>query len=91
MKVHSALGPGLLESAYQECLSYELIQAGLLVEKQKPMPLIYSEVKLDCGYRVDIMVERRLILEIKSVERLLPQHEAQLLTYLRISPYRVDC
>ena len=65
MKVHSALGRGLLESAYQECLCFELIKAGLFVEKQKPMPLVYSQVKLDCGYRVDIMVERRLILEIK--------------------------
>jgi GxxExxY protein len=67
MRVHSGLGPGLLESAYQECLCFELIKAGLYVEKQKPMPLVYSQVRLDCGYRVDIMVERRLILEIKSV------------------------
>ena len=89
MKVHSALGPGLLESAYQECLSYELIQAGLFVEKQKPMPLIYSEVRLDCGYRVDIMVERRLILEIKSVEALNDIHLAQVLTYLKLANCRL--
>jgi GxxExxY protein len=85
MKVHSGLGPGLLESAYQECLCYELIRAGLFVEKQKPMPLVYSEVKLDCGYRVDIMVARRLILEIKSVEAINDIHLAQVLTYLRLA------
>jgi len=89
MKVHSALGPGLLESAYQECLCYELLRAGLFVEKQKPMPLVYSEVKLDCGYRVDIMVERRLILEIKSVEAINDIHLAQVLTYLRLANCRL--
>ena len=89
MKVHSALGPGLLESAYQECLCCELIRAGLFVEKEKPMPLVYSEVKLDCGYRVDIMVERRLILEIKSVEAISDIHLAQVLTYLRLANCRL--
>jgi GxxExxY protein len=89
MKVHSALGPGLLESAYQECLCFELLRAGLYVEKQKPMPLVYSEVKLDCGYRVDVMVERRLILEIKSVEALNDIHLAQVLTYLRLANCRL--
>ena len=89
MKVHSALGPGLLESAYQECLCFELLRAGLYVEKQKPMPLVYSEVKLDCGYRVDIMVERRLILEIKAVEALNDIHLAQVLTYLRLANCRL--
>ncbi len=89
MKVHSALGPGLLESAYQECLCFELLKAGLFVEKQKPMPLVYSQVKLDCGYRVDIMVERRLILEIKSVESLTDIHLAQVLTYLRLANCRL--
>src|SRR5437016_12709677 len=79
MKVHSALGPGLLESAYQECLCYELLRAGLFVEKQKPMPLVYSEVRLDCGYRIDIMVENRLVLEIKSVEAINDIHLAQIL------------
>ena len=64
--VHKALGPGLLESAYEECLFYELSQAGLLVEKQKPMPLIYKEVKLDIGYRLDLLVERKFVIEIKS-------------------------
>jgi GxxExxY protein len=89
MKVHSALGPGLLESAYQECLCYELITAGLFVEKQKPMPLVYSEVKLDCGYRVDIMVQKRLILEIKSVEAINDIHLAQVLTYLKLANCRL--
>ena len=89
MKVHTALGPGLLESAYQECLCFELIRAGLFVEKQKPMPLVYSQVKLDCGYRVDIMVERRLILEIKSVEAINDIHLAQVLTYLRLANCRL--
>jgi len=85
MKVHSALRPGLLESAYQECLCYELIRSRLFVEKQKAMPLVYSEVKLDCGYRADIMVERRLIIEIKSVEAINDIHLAQVLTYLRLA------
>src|SRR5438094_7710069 len=85
MKVHSALGPGLLESAYQECLFFELVKANLFVEKQKPMPLIYLDVKLECGYRVDLMVERRLILEIKSVEAINDIHLAQILTYLRLA------
>ena len=89
MKVHTGLGPGLLESAYQECLCFELLKAGLFVEKQKPMPLVYSQVKLDCGYRVDIMVERRLILEIKSVESLTDIHLAQVLTYLRLANCRL--
>src|SRR5260370_20135427 len=89
MKVHSGLGTGLLESAYQECLCFELLRSGLYVEKQKPMPLIYSEVKLDCGYRVDIMVERRLILEIKSVEAINDIHLAQVLTYLRLANCRL--
>lgn len=89
MKVHSRLGPGLLESAYKECLCFELRQAGLFVEKEKPMPLVYSEVKLDCGYRVDIMVERRLILEIKAVEAVNDVHLAQALTYLKLADLRL--
>lgn len=85
MKVHSGLGPGLLESAYKECLCFELRQSGLFVEKEKPMPLVYSEVKLDCGYRVDILVERRLILEIKAVEAINDVHLAQVITYLKLA------
>lgn len=89
MKVHSELGPGLLESAYKECLWFELFRAGFFVEKEKKMPLIYSEVKLDCGYRVDIMVERRLILEIKAVEAINDVVLAQVLTYLKLADLRL--
>ena len=89
MKIHSALGPGLLESAYKHCLHFELLQAGLFAEKEKPMPLIYSKVKLDCGYRVDLMVERRLILEIKAVEAINDVHLAQFLTYLKLAYLRL--
>jgi GxxExxY protein len=84
-KVHTALGPGLLESAYEECLYYELVQCGLEVKKQKALPLVYKEVKLDAGYRVDLMVENKVIVEIKSVESLADIHMAQLLTYLKLS------
>jgi GxxExxY protein len=85
LKVHKALGPGLLESAYEECLFYEIAKNGLYVDKQKAMPLIYEDVKLDCGYRLDLMVERKLIIEIKAVEALNDVHFAQLLTYLKLS------
>jgi len=84
-KVHSALGPGLLESSYEECLFYELKQLGLSVEKQKPQPLIYHEVKLDIGYRLDILVENKVIIEIKSVDAFNEVHFAQILTYLKLS------
>jgi GxxExxY protein len=84
-KVHTALGPGLLENAYEECLYYEIIQSGLLVEKQKALPLVYKEVKLDAGYRIDLMVENQVIVEIKSVESLADIHLAQILTYLKLS------
>ncbi len=89
MKVHSAPGPGLLESAYKECLCFELWKAGFFAEKEKPMPLVYAEVRLDCRYRVDIMVERRLILEIKAVEALNDVHLAQVLTYLKLADLRL--
>ena len=85
LKVHQSLGPGLLGSAYEECLYYELRKTGLNVEKQKPLPLIYEEVKLDVGYRIDIIVENKLIIEIKSVEALNDVHFAQLLTYLKLT------
>ncbi|HEX7314994.1 MAG TPA: GxxExxY protein [Pyrinomonadaceae bacterium] len=85
MKVHSALGPGLLESAYEECLFYEIVKQGVHVEKQKPMPLVYEAVRMDCGYRVDLMVGGKLIVEVKSVEALNEVHLAQVLTYLRLS------
>ena len=87
LKVHKALGPGLLESAYEECMFYELKKYNLKVEKQKTLPLIYEEVKLDAGYRIDIIIEDKFIVEIKSVESLNDVHLAQILTYLRLS----DC
>lgn len=89
IQVHRALGPGLLENAYQECLYYKIKQRGLLVEKEKAMPLIFEEVKLDCGYRVDLLVENKFIFEIKSVESLTVQHLAQTLTYLRLGNYKL--
>ena len=87
IEVHKALGPGLLESAYLECLFYELLKEGLYVEKQKPLPLVYKEVKLDVGYRIDILVENKVVIELKSVEALNDIHIAQVLTYLKLS----DC
>jgi GxxExxY protein len=88
-KVHSALGPGLLESAYEECLYYELDKTGLEVIKQKPMPLIYKEKKLDLGYRIDLFVEGKVILEIKSVDAVNPVHLAQLMTCFKLSGCRI--
>jgi GxxExxY protein len=82
--VHRALGPGLLESAYEECLCYELSQAGLNFERQVALPVSYKGVNLDCGYRMDIVVEDKVVVEIKAVERLIPIHEAQLLSYLKL-------
>lgn len=84
-KVHKALGPGLLESAYEECLFFELKKAGLSVEKQKALPLVYESVKLDIGYRIDMIVENKFIVEVKSVEALNEVHLAQVLTYLKLS------
>jgi GxxExxY protein len=85
IKVHKGLGPGLLESAYEECLAYELNKNGLYLEKQKPLPLVYEDVKLEIGYRVDILVEKKVVVEMKSVEALTDVHLAQLLTYLKLS------
>ena len=89
IKVHKALGPGLLESAYEECLSYELNKSGLMIRKQVPVPIVYEEVKLECGYRIDILVEETLILELKSVEALAPIHEAQILTYMKFANKKI--
>ena len=89
LKVHKVLGPGLLESAYEECLFYELKKSNLKVEKQKALPLIYEEVKLDVGYRIDMIIENKFIVEVKSVEALTDVHLAQLLTYLRLSDCRL--
>jgi GxxExxY protein len=85
IKVHTNLGPGLLESAYQQCLYYEIGKAGLKVEFEKPMPLIYEEVKLDCGYRIDLFVENEIVLELKAFEFLNDIHLAQILTYLKLA------
>jgi GxxExxY protein len=89
LKVHSALGPRLLESAYEACLHHELLNAGLLVSTQKPLPIIYESVRLQCGYGVDLMVENKLIVEVKSVESLADIHLAQILTYLRLADLRL--
>jgi GxxExxY protein len=83
--VHRALGPGLLESAYEACLYYELVKRGLRVERQKPLPLVYEGVTLDCVYRMDLVVERSVIVEVKSVAQLDRVHEAQMISYLKIS------
>jgi len=85
IEIHRALGPGLLESAYEECLCYELSQVGIKFERQKALPVHYKEVNLECGYRLDLLIEQKLIVELKAVEHLLPIHEAQLLTYLKLS------
>ena len=88
-KVHSALGPGLLESAYQACLVYELKKKDLKVETEKPLPLIYEEIKLECGYRIDILVENQVVIELKTVEVFTDVHSAQVLTYLKLSGCKV--
>lgn len=85
IEVHKTLGPGLLESAYEECLCHELTLIGLNFRRQKPLPVIYKGIRLDCGYRLDLVVENQLVLELKAVEKVMPIHEAQLLTYLKLS------
>jgi GxxExxY protein len=85
IEVHKELGPGLMESAYEECLCHELSARNLLFQRQVPLPVCYKKIKLDCGYRMDIVVENNVVLELKSVEAILPIHEAQLLTYLKLS------
>ena len=87
--VHRALGPGLLESTYEACLVYELIERNMVVERQKSLPVDYRGVRIDCGYRIDLLVGNEVIVELKAVERVLPVHEAQLLTYLRLSGHHV--
>jgi len=89
IKVHHRLGPGLLESAYESCLYYELLKAGLFTERQKPIPLIYDEVKLDCGYRADLVVEKKVIIEVKAVEALNEIHLMQTLTHIKLLDYRL--
>lgn len=84
-KVHTKLGPGLLESAYRSCLAYELRNAGLFVEEEKALPLIYEEIKLECGYRIDLLVNSKVIIELKTVEAFTDVHQAQTLTYMKLS------
>ncbi len=89
IEVHKQLGPGLLESAYQECLFYELNNAGLEVIKEKPMPIVYKDVKLDHGYRIDLLVNNKVVIEIKTVEQFTDVHTAQVLTYLKLGNYKL--
>ncbi len=89
IEVHKILGPGLLESAYQECLYYELKNAGLKVEKEKPMPIVYKDIKLDHGYRIDLLVENKVVVELKTVEAFTDVHLAQVLTYLKLGNYKL--
>ena len=87
--VHTALGPGLLEHAYKECLYYKMVKDGLFVEKEKVMPLIFEDVRLDCGYRLDLLVENQIVIELKSVEEIHEVHFSQVLTYMRLGKYKV--
>jgi GxxExxY protein len=88
-QVHESLGPGLLESVYEVCLAHELTKSGLRTERQVPLPVVYDDLKLEAGFRIDLLVERQLIVELKAVEGLLPVHQAQVLTYLKLSGYRL--
>ena len=85
IEVHKLLGPGLLESAYEECLVYELNMMGIQVARQKPIPVVYKEIQLDCGYRLDLLIAGQIIIEIKSIDGLAPIHEAQILTYMKLA------
>lgn len=87
IEVHRMLGPGLLESAYEKCLQYELVNAGLNVECQKPLPIVYKEIKLDHGYRIDMLVQNKVVLEIKTVDAFNDVHEAQILTYMKLGNF----
>lgn len=89
IEVHKKLGPGLLESAYQQCLFYELKQEGLIVEMEKPMPIVYKEIKIDHGYRMDLLVENKVVVELKTVEAFTPVHTAQVITYLKLGGYKI--
>lgn len=89
IEVHRQLGPGLLESAYEECLVYEMNRLGLHIDRQKAVPVIYKDIKLECGYRIDILVENVVVIELKSVETLNPVHEAQILTYMKFAEKEV--
>jgi GxxExxY protein len=85
IEVHKNLGPGLLESAYEECLAYELVKTGLTIKRQQPTPVVYKDIKLECGYRIDILVDNLVVLELKSIDEFNPVHEAQMLTYMKFA------
>ena len=89
IEVHKHLGPGLLESAYEECLAFELVQKAHKIERQKPIPVVYKDIRLDCGYRIDILVDDALVLELKSVDCFSPVHEAQILTYMKFAQKKI--
>lgn len=89
IEVHKTLGPGLLESAYRECLYFDLVQSGYYVEKEKPMPVVYKDIKLEHGYRLDLLVENKIVIEIKTVESFTDVHTAQILTYMRLGNYKL--
>lgn len=89
IEVHSVLGPGLLEKTYEECLFYKIVKSGLYAEQQKPMPLVFEEVHLECGYRIDILVERKLVIEVKSVEALHKIFYSQTLTYMKLGDFKL--
>ncbi|MDE3181602.1 MAG: GxxExxY protein [Acidobacteriota bacterium] len=89
IQVHRVLGPGLLESAYQACLAFELEKRGLGAERQKPLPLVYEGVRLECGYRIDLLIEGSVVVEVKSIDAIAPIHEAQILSYLKLSGCKV--
>ena len=89
IEVHRVLGPGLLESAYEGCFCYELKTNGVPHRRQVPLPVVYKSIKLDCGYRMDVVIDGRLVIELKTVDRLLPIHDAQMLTYLKLSGIRI--
>jgi len=89
MDVHTRLGPGLLETTYKECLFFNLIQDGFIVEKEKSMPLVFKEVKLECGYRIDLLVNNKIVIELKSVDSINDVHIAQTLTYMKLGDYKL--
>lgn len=89
IEVHKILGPGLLESAYEECLAFELSKVGLSVKRQKPVPVIYKEIKLECGYRIDLLVENEVVIELKSIDGFAPVHTAQILTYMKFAEKKI--
>ena len=89
IEVHKILGPGLLESAYEECLTYELSKAGLIYQRQKPVPVVYKTIKLECGYRIDLLVENEVVIELKSIDVFAPVHTAQILTYMKFAEKKI--